>query len=268
VMVSNKNIGSKMAEPRRPGELVIGGKSFDSPEAVAAYYRAEGQKVRRAMKQFKVDEAQGKLSISKSNFMKIQSQKRKLESIEKDLHAHRDELDKKISDLGSVTKVQTGHNQKVREFSRKMKSLQDAADRLIKTRESLIQDEAKVVRDMKDLAKTAQGDLDIEDLNSIKKLAEFENTKESVLMKARDLLSEDLRVLYADSNIIDDIDKTAHKKLEQLNEKMSNIQGSKKDALEKMHLLEISKEGVAVKLASAEKKVRQLEEKYEKLLKK
>jgi hypothetical protein len=250
------------------GGMVIRGKSFDNPESVAAYYRAEGQRVKQAMRQFKVDEAQGRLGIAKSNFLKIQTQKRKLGVIEKDLKSHKDLLDKKILSINSARIKQEGHSGRVLEFMRKMKSLENESKKLIDTRESLIKSEEKLVSDMKDLAKTAQGDLNMKDLKSVKRLLDFEDSKEAALMKARGLLSGELRDLYSDNVLIEDLDKKAHNDLIRLNDRLANIQGSKKEALQKMHLLEMSEKEVKEKLFMENKKVRQLEDKYEKLLKK
>ncbi len=127
--------------------------------------------------------------------------------------------------------------------------------------------EAKLITEMKDLAKTSKGDLNIKGLKSLRMLMEFEDSKEAALLKARDLLSEELRVLFLDNSILDDFNDKSHKDLVKFNNRLADIQGSKKDALQKMHLLDISKKEVEGKLRAANEKVKQLERRYEKFLK-
>ena len=44
----------KVAQPKK-GTLKVGNKYFNSPEEISAYYRFEGEKVKKAMKRFKID---------------------------------------------------------------------------------------------------------------------------------------------------------------------------------------------------------------------
>ena len=128
--------------------------------------------------------------------------------------------------------------------------------------------ESKLIAEMKDLAKTVQGDLNIKDLKSVKKLLDFEDSKEAALMRARDLLSEELRILFLDNNVLERFSDKSHKDLVRLNNRLANVQGSKKDALQRMHILDISEKDAKEKLRIANEKVKQLEKQYEAFLKK
>jgi len=266
---TNKKVAEQAKKKKSSdGHLIIGGKSFDSPESVAAFYRSEGQKVKQAMRQFKVDEAEGKLGIAKNSFLKVQSQKRKLDVIKKDLLAHKNSLDEKLVYLSSAKEKQEGHKTHVQNFMRKMKLLESEAEKLMETREDLMNGESKLIAEMKDLAKTVQGDLNIKDLKSVKKLLDFEDSKEAALMRARDLLSEELRILFLDNNVLEGFSDKSHKDLVRLNNRLANVQGSKKDALQRMHILDISEKDAKEKLRIANEKVKQLEKQYEAFLKK
>lgn len=274
-MVKTKaSVEVKAKSPKRhvkkalDSHLIVGGRSFDSPESVAAFYRSEGHKVKQAMKQFKIDEAEGKLGIAKNSFLKVQSQKRKIDAIEKDLSAHKNALDEKMVYLNSAKDKQEDHKTRVQDFMRKMRLLESEAEKLMKTRSGLMDSESKLITEMKDLAKTAQGDLDIKDLRSVKRLLDFEDSKEAALMKARDLLSEEMRILFLDNTVIEGLNSKSHKDLVKLNNQLASVQGSKKDALQRMHILSMSENEVKERLKVANERIKHLEKQYEEILKK
>lgn len=257
----------KKRKVRSKPSIVVGGRSFSDPKEIAAFYRAEAARMKEAMKQFKIDQAEGNLSIAKNDFMKIRSQKKKLELIEKDLEAHKDILNKKIKSFSFQKDEQANHEKAVKEFTRKMKALENEAKKLQDTRDQLMMEEGKLISRMKDLVKSCRGELDLTDLKSVSKLNAFERSKEAELIKARHLLSDEMASLFSDSSVLNNLDDKAHKKLVKLNTKLAKVQGDRQDALKRRHLLEISEEDVSKKLDAAADKVKKLERKYQELLK-
>lgn len=264
---SKVKVSKKPVKPKK-GALKVGGKYFDSPQEVSAYYKAEGEKVKKAVKQFKVDQAEGYLSVSKTNLMKVLSQKNKLGVIAQDLEEHKTVLNNKITELDSQKEKGEVHKRHVERFVNKMKALETEAKRLLDTREELIHREAELIQEMKDMAKVAQRDLDLTDVVTANELAKFEMSKDAVLVQAKELLSEEVNKLFADNTLLDRLDEKAIRRISELNNQLAQIHGAKKETLKKRHILEISENETAEKLAQSEAKVKKLEEKYQTLLKK
>jgi len=260
-------INKKVVRPKK-GALKIGGKYFDSPKDVAAYYRTEGDKVKKAMKKFKVDQAEGYLGVSKNNLRKILTQKKKLGLVAQDLEEHKNVLNSKIVELNSKKDKGESHKRSVKTFVDKMKSLEVEAKKLLDTREELIHKEAEIISEMKKLAKLAQRDLDLTDVKTAKELANFEMSKETILVMARELLSEEGARLFADNVLLDGLDKKAINKISELNSNLAQLHGAKKETLKKRNILEISESETREILAQTETNVKKLEEKYQALLKK
>ncbi len=254
--------------PKKGGSISLsGGQTFESPEEMSAYYRAEGKRVQEAIKQFKVNQAEANFGLAKSFFMKIMSQKKKLEGILEDLHEHRNEIDKKVTDLRSEKTKQDIHKSSIEAFVSKMKALEVESKKILDVREDMVKKEVELVQKMKMMAKEAQRDLDLTDLETANKLAEFESTKEAAIMKARDLLSEEIAFNFSDNSILERLDDKAHREISNLNTKLAKLQGVKKETLQKLHLTEITKDDAKKKLVNAESKMKKLEDKYQKLLK-
>jgi len=252
----------------KKGALKVGSKYFDSPQEVSAYYKSEGERVKKAMKQFKVDQAEGYLSVSKTNLMKVLSQKSKLGEIAKDLEEHKLVLNNKIVGLESQKEKGEVHKRQVMKFVNKMKSLEIESKNLLDTKKELIYREAELISEMRKMAKLAQRDLDLTDVVTAKELADFEVSKESVLVKSKELLSEEMNKLFADNVLLDRLDEKSVKRISELNNQLAQIHGAKKETLKKRHILEISEKETEDALAQAETKVKKLEEKYQILLKK
>ena len=265
---SAKNIVKKEAVKPKKGALKVGGKYFDSPQEVSAYYKAEGEKVKKAMKQFKIEQAEGYLSLSKTSLMRVLSQKKKLGDIAQDLEEHKSVLSNKITDLDSQKEKGEVHKRHVERFVNKMKSLERETKKLLDTKEELIHREAELIAEMKEMAKIAQRDLDLTDVVTANELAKFEMSKEAVLVRAKELLSEEANKLFADNTLLDRLDEKAVKRISELNNQLAQIHGAKKETIKKRHILEISENETAEKLAQSEAKVKKLEEKYQALLKK
>ncbi len=253
-------------KPRAAG-IVVGKKSFTDPKEVTAFYRAEAVKMKQAMNRFKIEQVEGQLSVAKDTFMKIMLQKKKLNDIADDLDAHTKVLMGKISDIGMTKEEQVGHEKSVKEFVQKMKVLEGEAKGLQDTREQLIADETKLIMQMKDLVKVSKSKIDLVDLKSTEKLRQFEESKESQVMRARNLLSSEMSLMFSDSSLLENLNDKSHKKLIVLNDKLAKIHGDKKETLKRKHLLEISEKDVESKLALAKQKVKTLEAKYHTLLK-
>lgn len=270
--MARKRVKKKAEKMAKKGQfdanLIIGDKTFDNPASVVAFYRSEGNKVKQAIRQFKLDEAEGKLEIAKNKFLKVQSQEKKLDVIEKDLKAHKDAIDEKITHLGSTKDKEKNHDACIQGFMKKMDTLEEEARQIIQTRENLMSDQSKLIVEMKDLAKTAQGDLDIRSLESVQTLLDFEDSKDAVLIKARDLLSEELRVLFLDKEIIQGFSNKSHQDMAELNKKLAEAHEERKEALQRINLLNENETDVRAKLRSADIKVKQLEKRYEKFLEK
>lgn len=242
-------------------------KTFDNPEEMSAFYKAEGKRVKEAIKQFKINQSEASLGLAKSFFMKIMSQKKNIEDISEDLKNHRNDLDRKISELKSEKSKEEIHKSSIEHFVSKIKSLENESKNLLDIREEMVQKEIELVKEMKIMAKGAQRDLDLTDLETANTLAEFESTKEAAIMKARDLLSEEIAFNFADNSILNRLSDKAHREISNLNTRLAKIQGVKKDTLKKLHLTDITKVEANKKLSEADSKVKMLEEKYQKLLK-
>lgn len=267
VSKSVKRVKKKPAKPKK-GALKIGGKYFNSPQEVTAYYKAEGEKVKKAMKRFKIDQAEGYLAVSKKNFMKVLSEKNKLGAIAQDLEEHKSVLNNKIADIESQKEKGEIQKRHVEKFVNKMKTLEKETKKLLDTKEELIHREAELISEMKKMAKLAQRDLDLTDVKTANELAKFEVSKEAVLVRAKELLSEEVNKLFADNALLDRLDERAVKKISELNNQLAQIHGAKRETLKKRHVLELSEKETAEKLAQAKAKVKRLEEKYQALLKK
>ena len=181
-------------------------KTFDSPEEMSDFYKAEGKRVKEAIKQFKINQSEASLGLAKSFLMKIMSQKKNIERIADDLKEHRSDLDKKISSLKSAKSKEEIHKSSIEAFVSKMKKLENESKKLLDVRDEMVRKEVELVKQMKLMAKEAQRDLDLTDLETANKLAEFESTKEAAIMKARDLLSEEIAFNFADNSILDRLD--------------------------------------------------------------
>ncbi|MCH8318312.1 MAG: hypothetical protein IIA88_07415, partial [Bacteroidetes bacterium] len=69
------------------------------------------------------------------------------------------------------------------------------------------------------------------------------------------------------TSILDRLDGDAYKEIEKLNTQLAKTHGTKKETLKKIHLLEASEHNTSKDLAQAEVRVKNLEEKYQTLLK-
>jgi len=266
-MLKNEKMKPKKIEMPKSASISGEAKTFDNPEEMSAFYKAEGKRVKEAIRQFKVNQSEASLGLAKSFLMKIMSQKKNIEAIAADLKDHRGELDQRISELKSEKSKEEIHKSSIEAFVSKMKALENESKELLNIREEMVQKEVELVKQMKEMAKEAQRDLDLTDLETANKLAEFESTKEAAIMKARDLLSEEVAFNFADNSVLDRLDDKAHRELSNLNTKLAKIQGVKKDTLKKLHLTDMTKDEANKKLSEADAKVRILEEKYQKLLK-
>jgi hypothetical protein len=250
------------------GALRTGSKFFDSSQEVSAYYRTEGEKVKKAMKQFKIDQTEGYLSLGKRNIMKVLSQKNKLGKIAKDLEDYKSILNNKITDLEAQKEKRDIHKKQIDEFVRKMKFLEIESKKFLDTRAELIHKEAEMITEMKKMAKLAKRDLNLTDVAMANELAKFEMSKEYVLVHSKELLSEEMNKLFADNALLDRLDEKVVKNISKLNDQLAQVHGAKKETIEKRHILEISEKETAERLVQVETKFRKLEEKYQKLLKK
>jgi hypothetical protein len=265
----NKVKSVKKISSTRPkkGVLKVGEKYFDSPKEVVDYYKTEGEKVKKAMKSFKVEQAQGYLGLGKRNLMKVLSQKNKLGTIAHDLEEHKSVLSNKITDLKSQKERGEIHKRHIEKFVNKMRLLETESKKILDTREKLIYREVEMIAEMKKMAKLAQRNLDLTDIATANELAKFEESKEAVLVRAKELLSEEMSKLFADGSLLDRLDEKAVKKIGELNNHLAQIHGAKKETIEKRNVLEISEKETEHTLAQAEIKVKKLEEKYQNLLK-
>ena len=272
--VARKKVGrrgpvrTKESKEVKRGSLRVGQKYFDNPEEISAYYKLEGERVKKAMRQFKIDQAEGYLGIAKNDLVKILSQKKRLGNIASDLQNHMDDLNGKLVDINSKKEEAESHKKNVELFVRKMKDLESQAKDILDTREDLIFKEAEIIAEMKKAAKLAQADVDLSDIATAKALARFEASKEAVLLRAKELIPEERHSLFADNSTLEKLDARAVKKIDVLNEELAKIQGAKKETLKKKHILEISEEETQDSLAKAEAKAKRLEDRYHKLLKK
>jgi len=272
-MLKNKKIKpkkgpvSKRIEMPKSASVSGNTKTFENPEEMSAFYKAEGKRVKEAIKQFKVNQSEASLGLAKSFYMKLMTQKKNIEAITNDLKSHRKELDQKISELKSMKSKEEIHKSSIEAFVSKMKDLENESKKLLEIREGVVRKEIELVKEMKMMAKEAQRDLDLTDLETANKLAEFESTKEAAIMKARDLLSEEVAFNFADNSILERLDDRAHREISNLNTRLAKLHGVKKETLKKLHLTDITKDEANKKLSEAESKVKNLEEKYQKLLK-
>jgi len=266
-MLKNEKMKSKKIEMPKSASISGEAKTFDSPDDMSAFYKAEGKRVKEAIRQFKVNQAEASLGLAKSFYMKIISQKKSIEAIAEDLKNHRKEIDEKISNLKSKKGKEEIHKSSIAAFVSKMKSLESESKKLLDIREQMVAKQIDLVNEMKLMSKEAQRDLDLTDLDTANKLAEFETTKEAAIMKARDLLSEEVAFNFSDNSILERLDDKAHREIADLNTKLAKVQGVKRDTLKKLHLTEITKDAASKKLSQAEGKMKKLEEKYQKLLK-
>ena len=269
---SKKAITSKKSNEsvvkNKGSELKVGKKSFDSPQDMEAYYVGERKRMKKTMQEYKIGQAEGYMNIAKSNLMKLLSQKKKMNQISKDLEEHKNLLNKKIDEF-QVKKVKTLENKEgIRNLVDKMKFLEDETKKILDTKQHLNQREAELIADMRKTAKVAKKDLHLSDLKNSSELDKFEISKEGVLSRAQELLSEESENLFADNYLLDELNNDAIRKINELNTQLAKLHGAKKETLRKKHILELSEKETEKALAKTEAKVKDLEEKYNTLLKK
>lgn len=262
-----KNV-TPIKSKEKKGTLKVGEKYFDSPDEVSAFYRLQGERVKKALKRFKLKQAESYLGVAKGNLMKILAQKKKLGKIAQDLEEHKAVLNEKIGDIESQKEKGEIHKRNVKRFVNKMKSLEEETKKLLNIKEQVIFKEAELIKEMKDMVKVAQKDLDLTDATTAHELAKFEESKEAVLIRAKELLPEEMDKLFADNSLLEKLDEKAVKRLRELNINLAKIHGAKRETLKKRHTLEISEKETSRKLARAEADKKKLEEKYQDLLKK
>jgi len=243
-------------------------KKFSSPEEVTAYYKSEGNKVKEALRDFKIKQGELQLQLAREEYLKISSQKADLDDLKKDLIQHRKEVEAKIKYLQGKKEDASVHKKSVDAFVKKMKVLEKESKQIMDTREELIKHQNQLVYKMKDLAKQSNVKFKATDVPTSEDLFKFQASKGEVLAKAKALLSEEMKAMFSDSYILEGVDNKTTKKIQGLNVKVINAQNDKKDTLKKLELLEISQEKAAKEMARAEKKVKKLEGLYKKLLKK
>lgn len=250
------------------GKLKVGKKSFDSPKDMEAYYAGERIRMKKAMQKYKIGQAEGYMNIAKSNLMKLLSQKKKMDQIGKDLEEHKNLLNKKIDEF-QVKKVKTLENkERTQNLVDKMKFLEDETKKILDTKQHLNQREAELIAEMRKIAKVAKKDLNLSDLKDSSELDKFEISKEGVLHRAQELLSQESENLFADNSLLDELNNSAVRKINELNTQLAKLHGAKKEALRKRHILNLSEKETEKALAKTESKVKNLKEKYSALLRK
>ncbi|MDA3836395.1 MAG: hypothetical protein PF542_02120 [Nanoarchaeota archaeon] len=243
-------------------------RKFSSPEEVTAYYRAEGERVKQALKDFKLKQTEIQLQLSREEYLKISSQKKDLDELREDLLKHQKEIEAKITELRGVKEKEALHQKSVNAFTKKMVLLEVESKKILETREALINHQNDLIFKMKELAKLSNTKFKATDLPTSEDLFKFEASKGEVIAKSKDLLSEEMKILFSDKNILRGIDEKTIQKLRELNLKIIETQNLKKDILKKLELLDISEEKAARELERAEVGVKKLEVLYKKLLKK
>ncbi|MCK4997723.1 hypothetical protein KAS08_05450 [Candidatus Pacearchaeota archaeon] len=245
-----------------------GKKKFSSPEEVTAYYKAEGERVKEALREFKLKQAELQLQLARQEYMKISSQKKDLDELKVDLDGHRKEVETKIKQLNGMKEKEVIHQKVVNDFTKKMKGLEKESKKIMNTREALIYHQNELIYKMKNLAKESNTKFKATDLPTSEDLFKFEASKGEVLAKSKEILSEEMKGMLSDHTLLDSIDNKTAKKLGDLNIKIIEVQNVKKDTMKKLELLDMSEEKAAKEMAKSEEKVKKLEITYKNLLKK
>ncbi len=249
-------------------KIVMPKKKFSSPEEVTDYYKVEGEKVKDALKDFKLKQTGLQLQLARQEYMKISSQKKDLDELKTDLMEHRKDVEGKIKYLGRKKEMESVHKKAVNAFTRKMKTLESESKKILNTREMLIQRQNELISQMKNLAKESNSKFKATDLPTSEDLFKFEASKGEVLAKSKIILSEEMKEMLSDNSLLDSVDKKTTNKLNDLNLKIINANNLKKDTMKKLELLDISEERAAKEMVKAEARVSKLEASYKKLLKK
>ncbi len=273
----SKKISKKTRTPKKPNESIVNNieselkiekKPFDSTKDMAAYYASERIRMKKTMQKYKVSQAKGSMDIAKSNLMKLLLQRKKMNQIGNDLEEHKSLLNKKIDEF-NVKKVKNQENkERIKNLVDKMKFLEDETKKILDTKEHLNHREAELIANMRKTAKIAKKDLHLSNLKDSSELDKFEISKEGVLFRAQELLSEESENLFADNSLLDALNDDAIRKINELNAQLAKLHGTKKETLRKRHILELSKKETEKTLAKTKSKVKKLEEKYHELLKK
>ncbi|MGK0232641.1 MAG: hypothetical protein ACI9P9_000735 [Patescibacteria group bacterium] len=266
VKSSTKKIKAKPKKTVRKKSISVGEQSFSNPTELRAYYKAEGERVKKAMKDFKIKQMEGYLTVSKNNLMGVLSQKKRLGMIATDIEDHRKQLGNKLSEMGVEKDKVQGDKVVLDRFVSKMKSLEREAKKVQDMREQLMEKEAELVIEMKKLATQAKRDATLTDAATADELEKYELSKEAILLRAKDILGEQHDVLFADNEILDKLDHRVLSKIDKINTQIAEIKGATKKTLEKRELLEISEKDTDLALKDAQRKLDKLESKYHKLL--
>lgn len=243
-------------------------KKFSSPEEVTAYYRIQGDRVKEALKDFKLKQTEIQLKLARDEYLKISSQKKDLDELKTDLISHKEDFERKIKELQERKDDESVRKKAIELFVKRMKSLENEAKKIMSTRESLIKHQDDLILKMKELAKQSTSKFKVADVPTAEDLLRFESSKAQVLSKAKEILSEEMKGMISDSPIFEEMDEKTVQKLKELNLKIIDVQNSKNDILKKMSLLDISEDRAESEMKRAEERVSRLEKQYEKLLKK
>ena len=243
-------------------------KKFSSPEEVTAFYKAEGERVKVALKEFKLKQTELQLQLARQEYLKISSQKKDLDELKDDLEAHQKDVEMKIKELSGMREKESLHQKSVNAFVRKVKSLEKESKKIMDTREALIRHQNELDYKMKELAKKSNTKFKAADLPTSEDLFKFEASKGEVLAKSKEILSEEMKVMVSDNRLLEGMDNKTAKKLRDLNLKIIEAHNARKDTLKKLELLDISEEKAVREMAKAEDRVKKLEASYKKLLRK
>ncbi len=239
--------------------------AFGSPEEVAAYYREEGERVKRYMKDFKRKQLEGFLHVAKTDLMKLATRKRKLEELHVDLDKHKDNIARKSKYIHIKKKKDESEQRILKEFAQKIRRLDREAKQLAMARSKILTQEKKLVQDMKEIARKVQSEINIDGIVGPKELERFEESKEAIIDRARHLLSDNENKVFADDRILRKLDDGVYKRIGELNDQLAQLKGARVDTLKKVHLLEITEGEASSKIAASEKKIKGLEMKYRKI---
>lgn len=253
-----KSVSVKLLPPK---------KRFSSPEEVTNYYKMEGEKVKIALRDFKLKQTGLQLQLARQEYMKVVSQKNDLDELGKDLLSHKKEIEEKVKVLKRKKENEEVHKRAVDDFIKKIKKLEKEARKIMDVRENLMDNQKELVSKMKKLARESSNKFRATDLPTSEDLFKFESSKEQILAKAKMLLSDEMKEMLSDSSLLKSIDASTTRKLRDLNLKIISVNNNKNDVLKKLELLEMNEEKAVKELKRAEGRVKKLEDNYKKLLK-
>ncbi|MCG8698738.1 MAG: hypothetical protein MI922_11855 [Bacteroidales bacterium] len=245
--------------------LRVDDKSFSSPKEISDYYRKQGEKVRSAVRQFNIGKVHDELDVAKKSYMKIMSQRRKLEKMHQDIEVHLRALDSKVNEIKGEKKKKELDSENVKGFSEKIKGLRLEAKKIFDLKEELLYKESDLVKEMEELTKGVDRKIDFDSFVSSKEFADFVSSKDMILLRAKEVLSNEAKDLFS-NDFFKGFNERVGKEIRKLNSDLDKVEEARRKTLEKMNLLEISEREADKRLAKADAKIKRLEERYRLLL--